>query len=202
LRYLQPPDPVALGLPNRGTNLSFKSGTVDLLPGVYTGGLNVGGSASVNLHTNADGSPGIYILQGGGLTVSGSANVGTAAGETGGIMVFNAWSALSDAINIDSPGTVTLSPPSTGPYKGLTLFQARGSLLGGAGPTINLTGYAGTKITGTVYGAYAACHCHGKGGGCILGGQHVVHSLSADGAVNVNASGQPVANTRQVGLVE
>jgi hypothetical protein len=201
LRYLQPPDPVALGLPNRGTNLSFNSGTVDLLPGVYTGGLNVGGSASVNLHTNADGSPGIYILQGGGLTVSGSANVGTAAGETGGIMVFNAWSALSDAINIDSPGTVTLSPPSTGPYKGLTLFQARGSLLGGAGPTINLTGYAGTKITGTVYGAYAACHCHGKGGG-VLGGQHIVHSLSVDGAVNVNASGQPVANTRQVGLVE
>jgi hypothetical protein len=201
LRYLAPPDPVALGLTNQGTNLSINSGTVDLYPGVYTGGLTVGGSATVNLHTNADGSPGIYLLKGGGLTVSGSANVGTAAGETGGIMLFNSWSALSDAVNIDSPGNVTLSPPSTGPYKGLTLFQARGSLTT-PGPPISLTGYAGTKITGTVYGAYAPCHCHGKGGGCVLGGQHVVHSLSADGTVNVDASGKPVANTRQVGLVE
>jgi hypothetical protein len=201
LRYLQPPDPVALGLPNRGTNLTFNSGTVDLYPGVYTGGLKVGGNATVNLHTNADGSPGIYLLKGGGLNVSGSANVGTVAAEPGGIMVFNAWSALSDAINIDSPGSVTLAPPNTGPYKGLTLFQARGSLLG-AGPPISLTGYAGTKITGTVYGAYAPCHCHGKGGGGVLGGQHIVHSLSVDGAVNVDASGKPVANTRQVGLVE
>jgi hypothetical protein len=202
LRYLAPPDPVALGLPNRGTNLTINSGTVELHPGVYTGGLNIGGTANVTLHANADGTPGLYILQGGGLNVSGSANVGTAAGEPGGIMVFNAWSVLSDAISIDSTGTVTLSPPSTGPYKGLTLFQARGSLLGGNGPPISLTGYAGTKITGTVYGAYAPCHCHGKDGGCVLGGQHIVDSLSADGTVNVNASGKPVANTRQVGLVE
>jgi hypothetical protein len=202
LRYLAAPDPVALGLANRGTNLSYNSGNVDLYPGVYTGGLNVSGTASVTLHTNADGSPGIYYLQGGGLNVSGSANVGTAAGETGGIMVFNAWSLLSDVLNIDSTGTVALSPPNSGPYKGLTLFQARGSLLGGNGPPITLTGYAGTKITGTVYGAYAPCHCHGKHKSCVLGGQHIVDSLSADGTVNVNASGQPVANTRQVGLVE
>ena len=133
--------------------------------------------------------------------MSGSANVGTVAGEPGGIMIFNSWSALTDAINIDSQANVTLSPPNTGPYKGLTLFQARGSLLAAA-PPINLTGYTGTKITGTVYGAYAACHCHGKGGGCVLGGQLIVHSLSVTGAVNVDPSGKPVANTRQVGLVE
>jgi hypothetical protein len=201
LRYLQPPDPVALGLANRGSNVTINSGTVDLYPGVYTGSLNVGGNATVNLHTNPDGSPGIYLLKGGGLNVSGSANIGTVAGEPGGIMVFNSWSALSDAININSSGTVTLAPPNTGPYKGLTLFQARGSLLG-AGPPISLTGYAGTKITGTVYGAYAACHCHGKDKSCVLGGQHIVDSLSVDGTVNVDPSGQPVANTRQVGLVE
>jgi hypothetical protein len=200
LRYVQPPNPATLT--NRGTNLSYSSGNVDLLPGVYTGGLNVSGTANVTLHTNADGSPGIYYLQGGGLTVSGSASVGTAAGETGGIMIFNAWSLLTDALNIDSTGTVTLSPPSSGPYKGLTLFQARGSLSGGNGPPITLTGYAGTKITGTVYGAYAPCQCHGKDKGCVLGGQHIVHSLSADGTVNINASGQPVAAARQVGLVE
>jgi hypothetical protein len=185
---------------NRGTNLSINSGTVDLYPGVYTGGLNIGGTATVNLHTNADGSPGIYLLQGGGLNVSGSATVGTAAGETGGIMVFNAWSLLTDAINVDSTGDVTLSPPSSGPYKGLTLFQARGSLAT-PGPTISLTGYARTKITGTVYGAHAPCRCHGSGGG-VLGGQLIVDSLSVTGTVNVDASGQPVANTRQVGLVE
>jgi hypothetical protein len=200
LRYLAPPDPAALGLTNQGSNVTINSGNVDLYPGVYTGGINVGGTANVTLHTNADGSPGVYLIQGGGLNVSGSANVGTAAGEPGGIMVFNAWSLLSDAINIDSTGNVTLSPPSTGPYKGLTLFQARGTPTS-SGPTISLTGYAGTKITGTVYGAYAPCHCHGSGG-CVLGGQQIVDSLSVTGSVNVDASGKPVANTRQVGLVE
>jgi hypothetical protein len=198
LRYLQAP--AALGLTNRGTNLTYSSGTVDLYPGVYTGGLNIGGTATVNLHTNADGSPGIYLLQGGGLNISGSANVGPVAGETGGIMIFNGWSVLTDAITINSSGTVTLSPPTTGPYQGLTLFQARGTPTA-AGPTISLTGSANTKITGTVYGAHAAAHLHGSGG-AVLGGQHIVDSLSVTGTVNVIASGQPVANTRQVGLVE
>jgi Putative Flp pilus-assembly TadE/G-like len=200
LRYLAAPDPVALGLPNQGTNLTINSGTVQLHPGVYTGGLNIGGTANVTLHANADGTPGLYILQGGGLNVSGSATVTTSPGEPGGIMVFNAWSLLTDAISINSTGNVTLTPPNTGPYKGLTLFQARGSLTT-PGPTISLTGYAGTKITGTVYGAHAPCRCHGSGG-CVLGGQQIVDSLSVTGAVNVDASGKPVANTRQVGLVE
>jgi hypothetical protein len=198
LRYLQAP--AVVGLTNRGTNLSITSGTVDLYPGVYTGGLTIGGTANVTLHTNADGSPGIYLIQGGGLAVSGSANVGVAAGEPGGIMVFNAWSLGTDAINVNSTGAVTLSPPSSGPYKGLTLFQARGTPLT-AGPTIALTGNGRTKITGTVYGAHAPCRCHGSGGG-VLGGQHIVDSLAVTGNVNVDASGQPVANGRQVGLVE
>jgi Flp pilus assembly protein TadG len=203
LRYLPPPDPVEFNLTNRGTNVSINSGTVDLYPGVYTGGISVGNSANVTLHTNADGSPGIYLIKGGGLNVSGSATVSTAPGEPGGIMIFNAWSAASDAITITSQSNVVLSPPSSGPYKGLTIFQARGTPTSPA-PTITLAGQAGTNITGTIYGAYAPCKAAGQSRGCVLGGQHLVHTLSVSGGatVNVDASGKPVANGRQVGLVE
>jgi hypothetical protein len=203
LRYLPPPDPVALGLTTRGNNLSINAGTVDLYPGVYAGGISVGNSATVTLHANPDGSPGIYYLQGGGLSVSGSATLTTAAGETAGVMFYNAWASSSDAITIDSQATVALSPPGGGPYTGLTIFQARGTLTV-AGPTITLTAHAKTNIKGTIYAAYATLKCAGQAAGAVLGGQHIVHSLSTSGGstVTVDASGQPVANGRQVGLVE
>ncbi len=203
LRYLPAPDPVALGLPNQGNNVSVNSGTVDLYPGVYVGGISVSNSATVNLHANPDGSPGIYYLQGGGLSVSGSATITTAAGETAGVMIYNAWASSSDAITITSQGTVVLSPPTSGPYTGLTVFQARGTLTV-AGPTVTLTGYARTNIAGTVYAAYASVKVAGQARGAVLGGQHIVHTLSSSGGagVLVDASGKPVANGRQVGLVE
>lgn len=203
LRYLPAPDPTALGLTTRATGLSVSSGAVDLYPGVYVGGISVSNSAAVTLHTNSDGSPGVYYMQGGGLSVSGSATLTTASGETGGVMIYNAWASSSDAITVTSTAQVALSPPSGGPYKGLTIFQARGTLTV-AGPTLTIHGYAQTNIGGTIYAAYATLNLVGQARGALLGGQHIVDALSSSGGggVTVGAPGQTVANGRQVGLVE
>ncbi len=204
LRYLIAPDPGALGLTNQGNNLSITgSESVDLYPGIYVGGIRITGSASVTLHANADGTPGIYYLEGGGLTITGSGSVQTAAKETGGVMIYNAWSTSGDAISLTGSGSLSLLPPASGPYQGIGIFQARGSL-GNPGPTLSITGSGSMELYGTVYAAYGAVRLTGSGGNDVMGGQYVVDSLSVrgSGTVNVNPGNQPVARTRLLGLVE
>lgn len=62
LRFLPAPDPVQLGLSTQSTNCSINSGTVDLYPGVYNGGIRISNTATVIFHANSDGTPGIYYL--------------------------------------------------------------------------------------------------------------------------------------------
>jgi Flp pilus assembly protein TadG len=203
LRFLLPPDPTALGLAMRGTNLSISGGTINLYPGVYTGGINLSGAASVVLHANSDGSPGIYYLQGGGLSLSGQASISTSSTESAGVMLYNAWSSSSDAIQVGSQASLSLVPPASGPYRGLSLFQQRGTPAS-PGPTINLSGQGAVNLRGTVYAAYASTIITGQGSTNTYGGQFIVDQLSLQGlgTVSVDRGNFPVAGARVVGLVE
>jgi hypothetical protein len=108
------------------------SGT--LQPGTYVGGITVSGSNSVTLQ------PGLYYLKGGGLTASGSASVtGT------GVMLY-LTGINSTSVNISGNASVTLTPPTSGPYQGVVLFQDRTS-----NAAITISGKGALNTTGTEY---------------------------------------------------
>lgn len=204
LRYLPAPDPVSLGLSTQGTNLHITSGIVNLYPGVYNGGIRISGTATVILHANSDGTPGIYYLNGqNGFQVSGSASVTTAASETAGIMIYNNWSNATATISLNSSGTITLTPPASGLYRGLCIFQKRGTL-SSPGPTATIAAQLTTNVTGTIYTAYASVSLSGSALTNVMGGQIIADTLSVSGLVNlnINAGSQPTANMRILGLVE
>ena len=69
---------------------------------------------------------GIYIIEGGGFTVSGNASV------TGsGVMIVNAGSKYPTtggtygSITLSGNGSYNLSPPTSGTYAGIVIFQTR-----------------------------------------------------------------------------
>lgn len=113
--------PTRHGAPGSPSALNITSDrTLD--PGIYYGGIRIGGSRKATLR------PGIYFIAGGGLEMAGSSrlegsevmiyNTGVAGGEdtTGDGMIF-----------IGNSAVMSLSPPTSGPYAGLLLFQNRRS---------------------------------------------------------------------------
>jgi hypothetical protein len=204
LRYLPAPDPVQLGLTTRSTNCNINSGIVDLYPGVYNGGIRISGTAMVILHANSDGTPGIYYLNGSnGLQVSNFASVKTAAGETAGIMIYNNWSGSSDTIVFNNTGTITLIPPASGIYRGLSIFQKRGTP-SSPGPTVSIAALTNTNVTGTIYAAHANVSLSGAALVNVLGGQIIADSIvtSGSGNLHIKAGIYATANERILGLVE
>jgi hypothetical protein len=152
-----------------GNGLKITSGTTVTIPaGTYCGGISISGSVQ-----NVVFSSGQFILVGGGLSVNGSVNIsGT------GVTFFNTYpgtqtnkyGAISISGGINS-GTVTLSAPTSGTYKGLLFYQdprvtwssSDGSTIAGGVsstyngilyfPTTDLT-YTGSSTTGTGTGGY------------------------------------------------
>ena len=118
------PEPSISGLPDKGT---IKSGPYS--PGYYSGGIYVKPGDSVNL------LPGVYIL-GGGALVKGSLTANEA-------MLF----IKTGSIDIQSGASITLTPPKSGTYEGVAIFQSR-SNFNEAKITSNWTD---TYIEGTIY---------------------------------------------------
>ena len=146
LAYLSPPDPSTL--PNRGFSLlTLALGPTTLQPGVYKGGIRIAGLARVTMQ------PGIYYMQGGGFTVADTASL------TGiGVTIVNAPVLPTDAITIAGTGSVTLTPPTSGLYSGITIMQPPAliplPLSLNPTTTIGANGLLGSgtfSVSGTVY---------------------------------------------------
>jgi hypothetical protein len=189
------PDPLAkLAVPVASTmtmqsnsQFSYSGGSFTLQPGVYNGGIMLSGTASATLE------PGIYYLNGGGLKVSGQASL------TGnGVMIYNNPLASGDAINIGSQGAITLSPPTSGVYAGISLFQTRAS-----GEGVSLAGTGGMSITGTIYAYNARLTVTGNGT-ITMGSQVIANAMTTkgNGTINVPWSNTKVARPRDIRLVE
>jgi hypothetical protein len=166
------PDPLAtLAAPTGGTsqgsvNLSGNS-TLTINPGIYTQ-ISVSGKASLTLN------PGVYIMAGGGLTVSGNASI-----SGSGVMLYNTESAFPNpggtygGITLGGNGTFNLTAPSSGPYAGVVLFQARTNTR-----AISLSGNAAEGLGGTVYAPAALLYLSGN---ASLAGPMVVNELALTG---------------------
>jgi Flp pilus assembly protein TadG len=141
---------------------TYTGGSQVLQPGIYFGGLQIGDNASVTLQ------PGVYILSGGGLQVSGN---GTLTGA--GVMLYNA---SGGTIQLAGTGQVTLSPPTGGAYQGVSLFQESGNT-----QPIGITGNGNLQLTGVLYAPNATVSITGNGAGDTVGGAIVCKTLSLGG---------------------
>ncbi len=122
------------------TNYNSPSyGTTTISPGVYCGGITVGGSATVNLN------PGMYILNGGGFNNGGSGTV-NGTGVTFFLTGQNGYTAAG--MTLSGASQTNLSAPTSGTYQGVLFYQDR-SVTYAAGN--NQGGSAGLNATGTFY---------------------------------------------------
>ena len=104
--------------------------------------------------------PGIYILQGGGLTIT---QTSTLTGS--GVMFYNAPGDYSGEINLSGKSNVTLSAMTSGPYQGIVFFQNRSS----SDPVEIGSGDAMVTLTGVVYAPDAPVAMYGSGTTTIQG---------------------------------
>ena len=166
------PLPSTSGLTNYGAeNLSGNS-SATIKPGIYSS-ISVSGSATLTM------SSGTYIIEGGGFSVSGAGSV-TGSGVT----IVNAGSDYPSAggtygsISLSGSGTYKLTPPTTGTYAGIVIFQTRDNT-----KAMTVSG-AASGMTGTIYASAAALTISGSG---QLNAALDVDTLTLSGAAVANA---------------
>lgn len=146
-----------------------KKGGVTLQPGYYPNGISLTGG-TVTL------SPGIYNLGGAGLDITAN---GSLVGN--GVMLY-----LSDGagISLTGNGSVTLTPPTSGTYQGVTIFQDRADSTGDT-----LHGNGNINIDGAIYLPDAAVGLTGNGD--TIGSQIIANtaSFTGNGTLNINYGG-------------
>jgi Flp pilus assembly protein TadG len=166
------PTPNISDYPVRSTRIAkYASATTYTIdPGVYIGGIEVAGSAHVIMN------PGVYYLAGGGLDVSGNASI---TGKE--VMIYSAAAGTgkksgAGAVDIETNGTVTLSPMPSGQFAGMTIFLDRTS-----NEVISL------KPSNTAQCASVAAA--GEPQGCIGGISGTLYAPNWDATVIVKAAG-------------
>jgi hypothetical protein len=167
----------------------YSNGTRTISPGVYHGGITITGQANVTM------LPGIYYMDGGGFSFGGLGSL-----TANGVMIYNAPKSSSDNISLSGSGggSVTMTPPTTGLYKGLTLFQQRT-----ATNVMNISGNGGFYVTGTFYTAGSLMNVTGNGAAQI-GSQYISLLLDINGAGGMAIDYNPdqVIPRRVLSLVE
>lgn len=135
-------------------------------PGVYSGGnLAFSGQDSVFMQ------PGIYYLDGCGFSFSGQGSL-----TANGVMIFNdARGGNSSNVSITGQGSVQMSPPTDGTYRGVLVFQKRTD-----SAPVNVSGSGYYTVGGTFYAANALVKIDGNGDSYI-GSQYISRYLDLGG---------------------
>jgi hypothetical protein len=117
------------------------NGTETLNPGRYCGGIQIGAGAQVTMN------PGEYVMDGGVFNVAGGASV------TGvGVTIFLTGSGTDYAqVTINGGGTINISAPTSGTYKGIVFFQDRNAPVAATGAQNKFNGDSNTDIRGVIY---------------------------------------------------
>jgi Putative Flp pilus-assembly TadE/G-like len=136
LSALEPP---VFGTCDYTSKVNHQSGPRDLYPGVYCNDISISGGA-ITFH------PGLYILNGGGLKVSGNAILTNDEDASGGVTFYLTGSGSNYAtVDIASGTHATLTPMTTGPLANVLFYQDPNAPSNGAnkftgGSTMDLTG--------------------------------------------------------------
>jgi hypothetical protein len=188
LAYLPEPDPTTMVLQSNNPTHASSLQTLNLQPGVYKGGIQVTGQASLNM------APGIYYMDGGGFSFTGQGNLNAV-----GVMIFMNPKSNSDNINIGGTGQIIFSPPTSGIYQGIALWQERSST-----NTVTIAGGGSSQITGTFYAQHGTLSVSGGGTQDVLGSQYISYdvTLGGNGNFNIAWNDNETARTRRLYLVE
>ena len=139
------------GLTNYGREILSGNSSATIQPGIYKQ-ITVSGYAELTL------SSGIYIIEGGGFSVSGNASV-----SGSGVTIFNAGSQYPIAggtygnITLSGNGSYNLSPPTSGTYTGIVIFQPKDNT-----NALSFSGNA-SGMTGAIYAPAARLNESGNG---------------------------------------
>jgi hypothetical protein len=142
--------PSTTGLTNYGS-VNLTGGSQVINPGIY-GQIKVSGGASLTLN------PGTYLVEGGGLTVTGNAGI---SGQN--VFIYNAGSNYPNSggnfggITLSGTGTFNLSAPTSGPYAGILIFQSRQNTR-----ALSFSGNALAGMTGVIYAPNALLSMSGN----------------------------------------
>jgi Flp pilus assembly protein TadG len=188
LAYLPEPDKSSMPTQSH-KQVHFTSGLQILSPGLYRGGISVTSTGSLTL------LPGIYYMDNGGFQFTGAGSLSAL-----GVMIYNdPGNGNADAISVSGQGSIVMTPPATGIYSGLALFQRRDSTV-----PVTVSGGSGANITGTFYAAAANLTVSGGAGAANLGSQYISDTLNLQGDANMTISWNPlgVAKKRMISLVE
>ncbi len=155
--------------------------TYSLSPGYFGSSLKFSGQDSVSM------APGVYYING-DFSMAGQ---GTLTGS--GVTIY-----CTGSLSITGNGAVTLSPPTSGTYKGMVYFQSRTSTA-----TTKIAGNGNYNVTGTVYAKAAEVDVQGNGDTSIAS-QVVCDTMKAggNGTINIVWNANTTANTRIIQLVE
>jgi uncharacterized membrane protein len=151
-----------------------------LKPGTYQGGIQIQGFSIVTM------TPGVYILEGGGLQVD---NLATVLGL--GVMIYNTQGAFpAGPISITSLGKVVLTAPASGMYQGIGIFQDRA-----VNQPITVSGAGTMACAGTVYAPAADVSLTSilAAGLDTLGGAYICNTMqiSGIGSINIDLGNNP-----------
>jgi hypothetical protein len=161
------PAPSAANLLTQSTKQVTYAGstTYNLQPGVYIGGIKIAGNAVVNM------AEGTYIMLGGGFSVGGNGSLNAT-----GVTIYSSSTTsgkkvtAAGDVDIDTKGSVVLTPPTSGSYSGMTIFIDRTS-----NATVNIQ-------------PNNAAQC-ASANGCIGGISGTIYAPAQDAIVNIKAAG-------------
>ena len=123
-------------------NMKVSGGTVSLNPGVYCNGIAVSSGAVVTFR------PGLYVLNGGGLSVSGNSTL-----QGSGVTFYNTGSGKYSygAVNLTGGTLGFLFAPASGPMEGMLFFQDRTITPKSSAATNVIAGGANLNLEGVFY---------------------------------------------------
>jgi hypothetical protein len=126
---------------------------VILSPGVYCGGIRVNAQTQVQLQ------PGLYVLNGGGLTMTGQGSL-----RGSGVTFYNTGGPGRPYAPIDLSGgsMIDLSAPTSGTYEGILFFQDRNIV---SSHPNDLTGNSNARYQGALYFPTTELKYRGGAGG-------------------------------------
>jgi hypothetical protein len=177
------------GACNRGGVYDLLTITTDttLNPGIYCGGIKAGKSTSV-----ARFNPGLYVIKGGGLSVSGG---GTVIGTNATIVNVNApaangGSAKFEVIDFGSDAVISWSAPTSGRIATIAMMSPPGQGIAGHVIQNQITSAANATIDGSLYFPDQELRL-GSGGTLTINGGTVANDIlfRSDSRVNVTGFG-------------
>jgi hypothetical protein len=187
------PDPLASISAPSSTGMTVQSSTAINLsssqtrtvsPGVYNGGFTLSGSSVLIMN------PGIYYINGGGISMTGSSSIGG-----NGVFIYNTG---GGAVNLSGTGTISLNPMTSGTYQGITVFQDRSSAVGAT-----MSGGSNINNTGTFYFPGSRLTLSGTSGVAAMGAQVIAKDVTFSGTAGIQVKyDSSVAGQSSLGLVQ